>query len=621
MFNQETIHDILASFIAKKHKITIDEINKSLEEKYVFFDVEVTDLDLIHYYDRYIENDKRTMTGSFYTPYPLAEAMVRMSFQDYYKNLDIETSFFVDPFFEENKALVNSLDTIKVADIACGSGVFLIATINVLISYYKALNHPYEISSIIERIYGFDLQEEPLRIFRLLLLDCALSEGGRLTITNIIHGDTLLLDENYAFDLIIGNPPYVGEKGHKEMFSSYKHLSGYEGKMDLFYFFIYKGYEYLKEDGVLFFITTNYFVTADGAKKLRAFLKEHTHFLRLINLDECKMFSEAKGMHNLIFSFTKLPQEDVSINVISKTKLKTLHPLYGANYTVNQDKLFSETGHIILYEKEVFYTIIDKILMKSLMTLGQLVKINQGIVSGADKVTQAVIDKKMCKKAIVSYGIKQGDPIFVFDEPLDSPYMKPFYKNSQIRSYHLLEQEKKYILYVNDGDLSEDMMEYQHLLPFKDLLSKRREVMTGRRDWYALQWGRDQNIFEGEKIVVPQRANSNYFAYTDQPFYSSADVYYLTEGPLKFLLGYLNSKMSYFWLYNRGKRKGKALELYANPLSRMPIPLLNYDIIEKCVEKVLLGDSPQTIDNYLYEFFDLTEEEVEIVEALYNRGY
>ncbi|MCH4887747.1 hypothetical protein EZV73_09190 [Acidaminobacter sp. JC074] len=616
----DNIHDVLATYISKKHSINLEQVNHCLNKSYVFCDVEIYDEDLMHYYDRYIENEQRILTGSYYTPYALAEKMVSMAFQDYYRDYNIDKRFFIEPYALSNEELALSLDKIKLADIACGSGVFLVAAIKMMISYYKSLNHPYEIDQIIDRVYGFDLQEEPLEIYHLLLLDMALNEGGQLNQVNIILGDTLLSREDYQFDLIIGNPPYVGEKGHKALFDGYKHLDGYEGRMDLFYFFIYKGYKYLKEDGLLFYITTNYFITADGANKLRAFLKENVSFVRLINLDECKMFSEAKGMHNLIFSFTKVHVEEVSINVIAQTKLKSLNRLTETQYMVLQNKIFSETDHILLYENKVYYDIINKILSKSLTTLGQVVKINQGIVSGADKVTKAVIKKKMDPSLIDQYGIKEGDPIYVFDDPMDSSFMKPFYKNSQIRSYKILDQDKRYILYVKDGDLEEGMKEYEHLLPFKELLSNRREVKTGRREWYALQWGRDQSIFDGEKIVVPQRANLNYFAYTDQPFYSSADVYYLTEGPLKFLLGYLNSKISYFWLYNRGKRKGKALELYANPLQRMPIPMINYAIIEEHVEKVLLGGSPDEIDACLYEFFELSNEEIEIVEELYSRG-
>ena len=76
-----------------------------------------------------------------------------------------------------------------------------------------------------------------------------------------------------GFDIVIGNPPYIGEKGHKELFrpiaSTEFGKRFYQGKMDYFYFFFHKGLDLLVDNGELAFITTNYYPTATGAKKLR----------------------------------------------------------------------------------------------------------------------------------------------------------------------------------------------------------------------------------------------------------------------------------------------------------------------------------------------------------------
>ncbi len=623
--NDSNFLNLLASIISKKHDVSIDKINDVLEEEYVYFECGVINSDLLHIYDRFMNETSREQTGSYYTPYALAEKMARMTFYDYYKDKHIiEPDFFYKPYFiDDSESLIKSLKQLKIADIACGSGVFLIACIHVLKEYYDALDYSGTYKDIITQIYGVDIQKTPLKILSLLLMDISLLDSDELPSLNLFHVDTLLeFNNDITFDIIIGNPPYIGEKGHKELFSKYKHLKGYEGRMDLFYFFIYKGYDHLKKDGILTFITTNYFITADGAKGLRLFLEENTYFRRMINLDECKLFAEAKGMHNLIFSFGKRPIEEVSVLIVNENKVKNLDRLLLIDYTVPQTGIYSETGNIVLYENTSYYTVVNKILSKSLQTLGAVVDINQGIVSGADKVTKSVISKKMTKETIDKYNIEDEDPIYVFEnKTFESKFYKPFYKNSQISKYKLNLTSKKWILYVKNNDLKEPDIEYQHLIPFKTLLSNRREVKSGARDWYALQWGRDQTIFEGEKIVVPQRANSNIFGYTDEPFYSSADVYYLTKGPLKFLLGLLNSKLYYFWLFNRGKRKGKSLELYAKPLSQIPIPLMPQEAIEELTERILTGENVSgRIDTILYEYFELTDTEIMDVELLYNRG-
>lgn len=622
--NENRMIDVMASFVAKKHHISIEEMNNVFKEGFKELSVELEDVDLLFVYDRFIESNKRMATGSYYTPYPLAEQMVRMAYCDYFSDkLEIPELFFYSPYFiEDSGEFVSRLKSLKIGDIACGSGVFLIAALRVMKSYYDALKVKYDIEKMINQVYGLDIQEEPLVILKLLLFDFAMSEGVSVSTFNVYLGDTILTERDLSFDMILGNPPYVGEKGNKALFDNYKHLPGYEARMDLFYFFIYKGYDYLKSDGVLMYITTNYFITADGASKLRKFMKEKLSFIRVINLDECKMFSEAKGMHNLIYSFTKNKVSQTKINIIPQTRIKSLDVLHDVLFELPHRQLFSETGNIILYEKPSYYHIIKKMLENTMMNLGQLVKINQGIVSGADKVTRSVIDKKISAATVEKYSIEVGQPIYVFDEKtFESDYLRPFYKNSHIESYGVKMDNPRWILYLKNDDLCEEDREYEHLLPFKELLSNRREVQKGARDWYALQWSRDQRIFEGAKIIVPQRANMNYFGYTEKPFYSSADVYYLTEGPLKFLLGILNSKLYYFWLYNRGKRKGRALELYANPLAKIPIPMMDYGIIEEHVNNILtdVGDL-EAIDQILYSYFQLTDIEIQEVELLYNRG-
>jgi len=64
-------------------------------------------------------------------------------------------------------------------------------------------------------------------------------------------------------------PPYIGEYAHKYIFAPYKQSPlgkrFYRGKMDMFYFFFHVGLDFLKEKGILAFITSNYYLTADAA--------------------------------------------------------------------------------------------------------------------------------------------------------------------------------------------------------------------------------------------------------------------------------------------------------------------------------------------------------------------
>src|SRR5207302_1842120 len=113
-----------------------------------------------------------------------------------------------------------------------------------------------------------------------------------------------VLDQHGGFDVVIANPPYLGEKGNKDTFrliaASPWGSRYYKRKMDLFYFFFHLAMDLAKNNGSVCFITTSYWITADGALKLRSDIKDRGALLQLLNLGELKLFASAQGQHNMI---------------------------------------------------------------------------------------------------------------------------------------------------------------------------------------------------------------------------------------------------------------------------------------------------------------------------------
>ena len=117
-----------------------------------------------------------------------------------------------------------------------------------------------------------------------------------------------MFKENGGFDIVIANPPYVGEKGNKEIFRPIAQGNlgkYYQGKMDLFYFFFHLALDLGRKHAQNAFITTNYYITAMGARKFRADLKERSSIRYLINFNELRIFESALGQHNMITIFSK----------------------------------------------------------------------------------------------------------------------------------------------------------------------------------------------------------------------------------------------------------------------------------------------------------------------------
>ena len=99
---------------------------------------------------------------------------------------------------------------------------------------------------------------------------------------------------------------------------------------------------------------------------------------------------------------------------------------------------------------------------------------------------------------------------------------------------------------------------------------------------------------------------------------------------LKTLLSLLNSKLYYFWLYHRGKRKGDILELVQKPLLEIPIISITEANEMKLIEladkirakKTINKDADineleNEVNDIIYKELKLTSEEIKLVEECY----
>ncbi len=422
-----------------------------------------------------------------------------------------------------------------------------------------------------------------------------------------------------GFDVIIGNPPYVGEKGNKEVFRLLQNefKNRYQKNSDLFYFFFMKSIDLLKENGVLGFITTNYYLTADGASQLRKEFKEKTAMLNIINFNEMKIFKSALGQHNIITILKKTTKKENTniINVLEpKGKFSDVFESCKEveSFQIDSKKIYGGKNNYMRISQYGFT--LDGIFEK--MTINfkradEICFINTGFNSGADRVTKSNLNK--INKSLENVNINDG--IFVLTEkeylqiePEDELVYK-CYKSSDIKKFCSDDWQKLYVIWTTkDTDINKFPRVKKHLEKFRPFLELKREYKTGQLPWFSQHWAREYELFSDKsKIVFPYRAKKNIFAYSDKEYFGSKDILYLRQKDknfnMKYLLALLNSKLYYTWLYYRGKRKGETLELYVTPISEIPIKNLSEDnqkiFIVLSDYIIWLKANDNSIDNYV----------------------
>jgi len=449
------------------------------------------------------------------------------------------------------------------------------------------------------------------------------------------------LDRKFSY--CCANPPYIGEKGNKALFratlSQFPYWGVfYQGKMDYLYFFIVLGLSKLRDDGKLGFITTDYWPTADGASQLRKYILRNAKIQEMVFFEDVKIFEYAMGQHNMVFVLEKCSADDKAheraenririVRVLAKhqeipgktirEKLKflTVHIQKHIGKTEWQDEYIKvfwsgvKQGELpkdggawwdLRYSAEA--NDIKGEIRRRGEPLAKVCDIDSGIQSGADKVTESNV-QLLPSHTIQQYDVKPGDGIFVLSQQeadilalsdKEKKILKPFYKNSDIGRYFagVGRHDPQYIIYTTkDTPIHNYPAIESHLEKFKPILENKREAREGRLPWYSLHWPRAQSIFEVEKIINPQRSEENTFGFTEEDFYASVDVYFITRKKgtresLKYICGLLNSTVIKFWLENSAKPKGRALELYYTPLSLIPIRRIDFD----CAEDVQLHDA------------------------------
>ncbi|ELT9973632.1 class I SAM-dependent DNA methyltransferase [Campylobacter jejuni] len=454
-------------------------------------------------------------------------------------------------------------------------------------------------------------------------------------------------DGNFkGFDLIIGNPPYIKEAENKELFTNTKKLRTYQGKMDIWYHFVGRGFDILKNNGYLAFIATNNWVTNSGAKKLRNIVLEESQILSLVDFSSFMVFDSA-SIQTMIMSFQKTkPPKNYEFHF---AKITTQTPIYedALSLLKNEKTQNNEILSINLtpkkfIDKTLNFTKSDyEELFNKIQKYGKFYleerEVAQGIVPNPDIITKRNISDEM-----VSKGIKVGDGVFVIEKDFlnvceyEKKYLKPLYEVEHFGKYYFNKNNSKQLIYTTKNNSKKENIPtiIKHLQKFRSIMNNRRENLNKRLDFYHLHWARDERFFEsGEKIVSVRKCIEPIFSYLNNEAYVmlSLNVIKTQRINVKYLTAILNSKLVAFWLKHKGKMQGNNYQIDKEPLLNIPIVDTNSknkklaDELINLVDEILKAkeqdknantqELENKINSLVYKLYNLTEDEIKIIEG------
>lgn len=392
-----------------------------------------------------------------------------------------------------------------------------------------------------------------------------------------------VFQENGGFDIVIGNPPYIGEKNNSHIFQGLKSSKEWKNycsrRMNIYYCFSKKGIDILKNEGIMSYIIPYEWMTADNAYNMRKYLLESSRINKITYFADNFVF-EGVGTSSMILETIK----SKNITNVSDNRFKFI--LYDGKETRIKNILKQDIA--IKYLKQSELDISGKkiwnILQSSneisnntkVVPLGEILNVQVGIQTGANKVMQSHIDMGLADNEQYGRGIfelKEGIdiiiknnsyfinisankiPNFIKLQDDEIKYIKPVYGGSDLKEWHKSKVDS-WLIYVYDTCLNENSSIYRYLFNYKKILVNRslkkgqnivktsefdefsidyikkiyspagsvQKVMR-KKQWYSIMFARENIDFKGAKVMTSSRAES--FTYSEEEDYGLSGINYI----------------------------------------------------------------------------------------------
>lgn len=467
---------------------------------------------------------------------------------------------------------IEKVEQMSFADIACGSGAFLLelygllcdlavdycvehnpsALIHTSIGTYR-LKFEYKRSLLVSCIFGVDKDYNAAEATKFGLLLKLLEDEDVNSVSdahpilpnldnNIFWGNSLIYndiaDENDSekinpfdfkdkrFDVIVGNPPYMKTEDMKNItpleFPIYKinYKTAFK-QFDKYFLFIERGFKLLKDDGALGFIVPSKFMKVGAGKELRKLISLKDSLSDLTSFGANLVFSD-KSTYTCLLVLRKQQQSVFRYTEVDDIDRWVARDTSAFSSDDKKETTISEKTWI-LYPHAldgIYHSIIDK--SETLSNIVGEDNIFNGIQTSA--VSTYVIEPLSIDSDYVSF--EHNGKGYKIEKKYTRPFFKTTRGNDSLNTYHSFKPNSVLVYPYEkkkDGTIDivplADLLDkapglFEYLMDNKDVLSaKRRSVLpkpTNDDEWH--RYGRHQSLGMGDvktKIIVGVLSKGN----------------------------------------------------------------------------------------------------------------
>ncbi|EAH9160595.1 class I SAM-dependent DNA methyltransferase [Campylobacter jejuni] len=455
-------------------------------------------------------------------------------------------------------------------------------------------------------------------------------------------------DGNFkGFDLIIGNPPYIRIQGLDKNSSQYykKHFKVASKNYDIYILFIEQCFKLIKKQGVISFIMPHKWFNADFGVNLREFAKDKIS--KIISFEEFQIFDASTYTALQWFENNSLHLKFIQADKNIKTKEEMSNFIFNLkeeNFKmINNKKLsssfwsFEENSN-----QEIFSKINQHISVKDIFS-----KIFQGLATSKDSVYflkdcqenknsvkgySKELDKEVEIEKEILKPLLMGDSFHRYEKPIsNSMVLFPYYRQDNT-------DVKKMCLYDENELKSKFPKAWEYLKECESILRARENGRFDNEKWY--QFGRTQGINQENisKLLCPDICNNTHFVLDNLgEFYFTTTIYGYVRNEeyknldYKYLMAVLNSSLTWWFLQKTSVvMRGGFYRIKPAYIEKFCIPKINSkneklaDELINSVDEILKAkeqdknantqELENKINSLVYKLYNLTEEEIKIIE-------
>jgi adenine-specific DNA-methyltransferase len=424
-----------------------------------------------------------------------------------------------------------------------------------------------------------------------------------------------------GFDVVIGNPPYIQMQKEQGKIARQLEKEGYstfERTGDIYTIFYERGFDLLKNNGVLVYITSNKWMRAAYGKSLRKFFVKANPLL-LVDFGQTMIFDSAI-VHSNILLLQKFPNKRKT--VLFQFEDETYNP------------------QITITEQVKQFAVIRTDLSEDIWTFSDLSVIN--IKNKFENIGKPLKDWNIT----FNYGIKTGfNEAFIVSGQIrneliqkdsrSSEILKPILRGRDTRRYYCNFADL-WLINSHNGNKRKNISRinveadypaiYEHLRNF-ELKAKTRQDIGDH--WTNLRNCAYLDEIEKPKIIFSEIVSEPQFYYDTRGYYPEATVFFITGEKIKYLTALLNSKAVTF-VFKKFYAGGELVGKYRYKkvfLEKLPIPEADestISIIESLVDDIISQKAKHPtadttplenrIDELVYKLYGLTYAEVKVID-------